>query len=132
MRNPTAFLSEEYLALVKANLNWKLRELQGPSAPISKVDGKKVIMLCSNNYLGLTNHPKIKQAAMNAIKSHGVGSGSVRAIAGNMDLHDELETRLANFKNVEASLMYISGFAANTGLIPQLAPDKEDAIVSDE
>ncbi|MHA2407063.1 MAG: glycine C-acetyltransferase, partial [Candidatus Ranarchaeia archaeon] len=96
------------------------------------VDGKKVIMLCSNNYLGLTNHPKIKQAAMNAIKSHGVGSGSVRAIAGNMDLHDELETRLANFKNVEASLMYISGFAANAGLIPQLAPDKEDAIVSDE
>ncbi|MHA2060359.1 MAG: aminotransferase class I/II-fold pyridoxal phosphate-dependent enzyme [Candidatus Ranarchaeia archaeon] len=121
MRNPTAFLSEEYLALVKANLNWRLRELQGPSSPISKVDGKKVIMLCSNNYLGLTNHPKIKQAATNAIKTHGVGSGSVRAI-----------TRLAKFKKVEASLMYISGFAANAGLIPQLAPDKKDAIVSDE
>ncbi len=132
MRDPTAFLSEEYEALVKANLNWKLKKLEGPSAPISQVEGQKVIMLCSNNYLGLTNHPKIKQAAINAITTHGAGSGSVRAIAGNMDLHEELEVRLANFKNVEASLTYISGFAVNAGLIPQLAPDKDDVIISDE
>ncbi|MEM2143357.1 MAG: 8-amino-7-oxononanoate synthase, partial [Candidatus Thorarchaeota archaeon] len=80
-RDPTSWMREEYQKLVAQNLDWKIRELQGPSAPISKVDGREVIMLCSNNYLNLTNHPKLKEAAIEAIKTHGVGSGSVRAIA---------------------------------------------------
>ena len=88
-------------------------------------------MFCSNNYLGLSNHPKLKEAAINAVRSHGAGSGSVRAIAGNMDLHVQLEERLARFKDAEASLVYQTGFAANSGLIPQLV-GKEDIIVSDE
>src|SRR5208337_1481191 len=95
------------------------------------VDGKKVLMFCSNNYLGLSNHPKLKEAAINAVRSHGAGSGSVRAIAGNMDLHVQLEKRLAKFKEAEASLVYQTGFAANSGLIPQLV-GKEDIIISDE
>ncbi len=130
-RDPTAFLKEEYEELVKQALDWRLRELQGPSSPRAMVDGKEVIMLCSNNYLGLSNHPKLKQAAINAIKTHGVGSGSVRPIAGNMDLHEELERRLAKFKGAEASLVYQTGFAANAGLIPQMA-GKGDLIISDE
>ena len=88
-------------------------------------------MLCSNNYLSLSNHPKVKRAAIAAVRSHGAGSGSVRPIAGNMDLHMELERRLAKFKEAEASLVYQTGFAANAGLIPQLA-DAGDLIVSDE
>jgi len=131
MRNPTAFLREEYDELVKNELDWKLRVLQGPSTPWCTVDGKKVLMFCSNNYLGLSNHPKLKEAAMKAIQSHGTGSGSVRPIAGNMDLHVELERRLAKFKDAEASLVYQTGFAANSGLIPQLA-GKGDLIISDE
>jgi len=130
-RDPVAFLEEEYQALVKQSLDWRLRTVQGPSSPRCMVDGKEVIMLCSNNYLGLSTHPKLKEAAINAIKTHGVGSGSVRPIAGNMDLHDELERRLAKFKNAEASLVYQTGFAANAGLIPQLA-DQGDLIISDE
>jgi len=131
VRNPTAFLAEEYQALVKSELDWKLRVLQGPSAPRCIVDGKQVLMLCSNNYLGLSNHPKVKEAAIRAVKTHGAGSGSVRPIAGTMDIHIELERRLARFKHAEASLVYQTGFAANAGLIPQLV-GKEDLIISDE
>lgn len=131
MRNPTAFLREEYGDLVKNELDWKLRTLQGPSTPWCIVDGKKVLMFCSNNYLGLSNHPKLKEAAIKAVQTHGAGSGSVRPIAGNMDMHIELEKRLAKFKHAEASLVYQTGFAANAGLIPQLA-GKGDLIISDE
>jgi len=131
VRNPTAFLSEEYRALVQNELDWKLRVLQGPSTPRCVVDGEKVLMLCSNNYLGLSTHPKVVEAAIKALKTHGAGSGSVRPIAGNMDLHIELERRLAKFKHAEASLVYQTGFAANAGLIPQLV-GKEDLIISDE
>ena len=131
MRNPTAFLREEYEELVKSELDWKLRILQGPSTPWCNVDGKKVLMFCSNNYLGLSNHPKLKEAAMKAVQTHGAGSGSVRPIAGTMDIHVELEKRLARFKHADASLVYQTGFAANAGLIPQLA-GKEDLIISDE
>jgi glycine C-acetyltransferase len=132
IRNPVQFLKDEYKQLLDSNLDWKLWVLQGPSSHRSIVNGKPVIMLCSNNYLGLSTHPKIKKAAEMAIKSHGVGSGSVRPIAGNMDLHIELEKRLAKFKGVEASLVYQTGFAVNAGLIPQLAPDNNDVIISDE
>jgi glycine C-acetyltransferase len=131
MRNPTSFLREEYQELVRNELDWKLRVLQGPSTPWCNVDGKKVLMFCSNNYLGLSNHPKLKEAAIKAVQTHGAGSGSVRPIAGTMDIHMELEKRLAKFKNAEASLVYQTGFAANAGLIQQLV-GKEDLIISDE
>ncbi len=130
-RDPVSFLAKDYQELVANELDWKLRVLEGPSTPRCIVDGKKVLMLCSNNYLGLSNHPKLKKAAIQAIKTHGAGSGSVRPIAGNMDLHIELERRLARFKDCEASLVYQTGFAANAGLIPQLA-DAGDLIISDE
>ncbi|MCK4279734.1 MAG: aminotransferase class I/II-fold pyridoxal phosphate-dependent enzyme [Candidatus Thorarchaeota archaeon] len=131
MRDPIGWMRTEYNKLVEQNFDWKIRELQGPSTPKAKVDGQDVIMLCSNNYLNLSNHPKMKKAALKAIETHGVGSGSVRAIAGTMDLHLELERRLANFKGAEASLTYSAGFACNEGLIPQLV-GKNDAIISDE
>ncbi|MBU7046460.1 MAG: glycine C-acetyltransferase [Theionarchaea archaeon] len=130
-RDSTKFLREEYQKLVDQDLNWKLRVLEGPSAPRCTVEGKKVIMLCSNNYLNLSNHPKLKEAAKKIIDTHGVGSGSVRAIAGNMDIHVEVEKALATFKRTEAALVYQTGFAANSGLIPQLV-DEGDIVVSDE
>ena len=131
MRDPVGFLKGEYDRLVENSLDWRLWTLEGPSAPECVVNGKKVIMLCSNNYLGLTNHPKVKEAAVHAIKTHGAGSGSVRAIAGTMDLHIKLEKRLAEYKHTEASLVYSAGFTANVGLIPQLV-DEGDLIISDE
>ncbi|MFA5313173.1 MAG: aminotransferase class I/II-fold pyridoxal phosphate-dependent enzyme [Methanomassiliicoccales archaeon] len=131
MRDPTSFLRLEYEELVKSDLDWKLRELQGPSTPWCVVDGRKVLMLCSNNYLSLSNHPKLKNAAIEAIRTHGAGSGSVRSIAGTMDIHLELERRLAKFKEADASLVYQTGFAVNSGLIPQLV-GKGDLIISDE
>jgi len=130
-RNSNAFLKEEYNELVKNSFDWKLRILETGSKPHSVVDGKKVIMFCSNNYLNLSNHPKIIQASIDAAKKYGAGSGSVRAIAGTMELHMEVEKRLAKFKGTESSLIYQTGFAANAGLIPQLA-GKEDVIISDE
>ena len=131
MRNPTAFLAQEYQDLVENQLDWRIRVLEGPSTAWCMVDGKKVLMLCSNNYLSLSTHPKVKEAALKAIETHGAGSGSVRPIAGTMDIHIELEKRLAKFKHAEASLVYQTGFAANAGLIPQLA-GKEDLMISDE
>ena len=130
-RNPSAFLKEEYEELVKNNFDWKLRMLETGSTPHSIVDGKKVIMLCSNNYLNLSNHPRLIQGAIDAAKKFGAGSGSVRGIAGTMKIHIEVEKRLAKFKGTEASLIYQTGFAANSGLIPQLA-GKDDIIISDE
>ena len=131
MRDPTGFLTDEYRQLVESATDWKLRVLEGASTPWCEIDGKRVLMFCSNNYLGLSNHPKLKEAAVAAVRTHGVGSGSVRPIAGNMDLHVELERRLARFKGAEASLVYQSGFATNAGLIPQLVGDG-DVVVSDE
>jgi glycine C-acetyltransferase len=131
LRDPVSFLKQEYDELVKSELDWRLRVLQGPSTPWCTVDGKKVLMFCSNNYLSLSNHPTLREAAIKAVQSHGAGSGSVRPIAGTMDLHMELEERLAKFKGAEASLVYQTGFAANAGLIPQLV-GKEDIVISDE
>ncbi|MGD2200307.1 MAG: aminotransferase class I/II-fold pyridoxal phosphate-dependent enzyme [Candidatus Bathyarchaeota archaeon] len=131
MRDSTGFLKKEYQELVDKALDWKLKTVYGASEPVSNVDGRDVIVLCSNNYLGLTNHPHLKEAALEAIRTHGVGSGAVRAISGTMDVHMELEQRLAKFKDAEASLTYPTGFMANSGLIPQLA-GKGDLIVSDE
>jgi len=131
LRDPTSFLRQEYDDMVRQELDWKLWILGGPSTPWCVVDGRRVLMFCSNNYLGLSNHPKLKQAAIKAIETHGAGSGSVRTVAGTMDLHVELEERLARFKEAEASLVFQTGFAANAGLVPQLA-GKDDLIVSDE
>ena len=131
MRDPTAFFKEEYDALVQKGFNWKLRTLQGPSQPHCVIEGKEVLMFCSNNYLNLSNHPRLKEAAVEAVRTHGAGSGSVRAIAGNMDLHLELEKAIARFKRTESALYYQTGFAVNSGLIPQLI-GKGDAIISDE
>lgn len=130
MRDPTGFLGKEYQELVDKALDWRLKQLQGASEPVTKVDGRDVLVLCSNNYLGLATHPKLRQAAIEAIEKYGIGSGAVRAISGNMDIHIELEERLAEFKGAEASLTYPTGFMANSGLIPQLV-GKEDLIISD-
>jgi glycine C-acetyltransferase len=131
MRDPTGFLAKEYQELVDKVLDWRLKTLQGPSEPLARVDGREVVILCSNNYLGLTTHPQLKRAAITAVKKYGVGSGAVRAISGSMDLHFELEKRLARFKGAEASLTYPTGFQANSGLIPQLVGEG-DLIISDE
>ncbi len=130
-RNPTAFLKEEYQELVKNNFDWKLRSLQTGSLPHSIVDGKEVIMLCSNNYLNLSNHPKLIKASCEAAKKFGAGSGSVRGIAGTMQIHLDVEKKLASFKHTESSLIYQTGFAANSGLIPQLV-GANDIVISDE
>ena len=131
MRNPTAFLKKEYDDLVEKGFDWKLRALQGPSTPHCTIEGKSLIMLCANNYLNMSNHPKVVEAALNATKTHGAGSGSVRAIAGTMDLHFELEKTIARFKRTESALYYQTGFAVNAGLIPQLV-GKGDAVISDK
>ena len=131
MRNPVSFLQKEYQELVDKALDWRLKQVQGASEPVTMVDGQEVLVLCANNYLGLSTHPKLKQAALEAIKKYGVGSGAVRAISGNMDVHVELEERLAKFKGAEASLTYPTGFMVNSGLIPQLVGDG-DIIISDE
>ena len=130
-RDPRAFLQEEYAQLVKEDLDWKIRVLSSSSGPWANISNKKVLVLCSNNYLNLTNHPLMKRAAIDAVEKYGVGSGSVRAIAGTMSSHIELEKSLASFKRTEASLVYATGFAANAGLIPQLAVEG-DIIISDE
>jgi glycine C-acetyltransferase len=130
-RNAKAFLKAEYDDLVSKNLDWKLRILESGSTPHSVVDGKKVLMLCSNNYLNLSNHPRLVKGAIDAAKKYGAGSGSVRAIAGTMKLHIEVEKKLAKFKRTESALIYQTGFAANAGLIPQLVGEG-DIIISDE
>ena len=129
MRDSIAFLGEEYGKLVKKNLEWKMMNLQGPSLPYPKVNGRRMLMLCSNNYLNLSNHPKLKEGALRAIEKYGVGPGAVRPIVGNMEIHEELEEKLADFKGTEASLVYQSGFTVNSGLIPQLM-GKGDIIVN--
>ncbi len=131
-RDPSSFFVTEMEEIRSAGREWVHRKLEGASDTVCNVEGKEVIMLCSNNYLGLSNHPKMKEAAIQAVKTHGVGSGSVRAIAGNMDLHVQLEERLAEFKEQKAGFVTSAGFTANEGIIPQLAPDKNDIILSDE
>ncbi|MDI6707835.1 MAG: glycine C-acetyltransferase [Candidatus Thermoplasmatota archaeon] len=131
MKSQTAFLKEEYEELVRKDWDWKLLTLESASDARTVINGKEVVMLCSNNYLGLCNHPKLKEAAIKATEKYGVGSGAVRPIAGTMTLHSELEDKIAEFKRTEAALYYQSGFVANSGLIPQLV-DKGDIIISDE
>lgn len=130
-RDPTAFLKDEYMELVKKDLDWEHLKLESKSTPEAIVEGEKVIMLCSNNYLNLSGHPYLIEKAVEYAKEYGAGSGSVRAIAGNMDIHEDLEHRLAEFKEQEAVMITQTGYAANSGVIPQLAPSSEDVIISD-
>ncbi len=129
--NYNDFFKKEVDSLKEKGLDWKIRVLQGKSIPHSKVDGKNTLILCSNNYLNLSSHPKLVEAGINALKSHGAGSGSVRAIAGTMDLHKKLEEKISEFKETEDSLYFQTGYAANAGLIPSLMA-KGDLIISDE
>ncbi len=109
----------------------KLRVVNGEEKAVCNIDGKEVINLSSNNYLGLTTHPKLREAAIRAIETHGVGTAAVRTIIGTMDLHQQLEERLAVFKHTEATLMFQSGFTSNVGIIQALM-EEGDAIISDE
>ena len=112
-------------------LIWNRRILSTASVPRAVVDGNSVLILCSNNYLGLTTHPRLKKAAIDAINLYGVGSGSVRTIAGNMDIHEKLEHKISTYKRCESALIFPTGFAANSGSIPQLT-NENDVIISDE
>jgi glycine C-acetyltransferase len=129
--DPLAYLGEQ-LNEFRANGTYqRLRELQGPCEPISRYDGKEVINLASNNYLGLANHPKLKEAAIAAIGKFGAGTGAVRTISGTLDMHMELERRIAAFKHVEACVVFQSGYTANAGTVSAVL-GKEDHIISDE
>jgi glycine C-acetyltransferase len=129
--NPLQFLDEAMEQIRADGLYRRLRILAGEQKPESVFDGREVINLSSNNYLGLTTHPKLREAALRAVKELGVGSGSVRTIAGTMDLHMELERRIAAFKKTEASVVFQSGFTANAGTVSAIL-GKEDLILSDE
>ena len=132
MPGDQTWMKEKYSNLVEQGLDWKLRALETASEPRCIVDGRSNIMLCANNYLNLTTHDKVVNAMVEATKKYGAGSGSVRAIAGNMQLHEDLETTIAEFKGVEAALTYSAGYTANVGLIPTLVENKQDLIISDE
>lgn len=125
------WLDDELDSLHKSGLYNHIRTLGSPQGSWLVVDGKRVLNFCSNNYLGLANHPRITAAAKAAIDKYGVGPGAVRTIAGTMSLHVELDKRLAAFKGVDSAITFQSGFTANTGTIPALV-GKEDAIFSDE
>src|SRR5487761_1679581 len=125
------YLAGELQKLREQGLYQKLRILKGEQLPVARFDGKEVINLSSNNYLGLTTHPKLRQRAMEAIRKFGVGSGAVRTIAGTMAIHMELEEKIASFKNVEASVVFQSGFTANAGTVAAII-GPEDLIISDE
>jgi len=130
-RPQLSYLGEQLNELKKKGTHFRLRVLEDEQAPVCTFDGKKVINLASNNYLGLTTHPKLRQAAIEAMKKYGVGSGAVRTIAGTMKIHMELEEKIARFKNVEASVVFQSGFAANAGTVAAVL-GKDDFIISDE
>ncbi len=129
--NPLSYLTDQLADLKQKGTYFRLRVLEDEQAPVCTFDGRKVINLASNNYLGLTTHPKLREAALEATRRYGVGSGAVRTIAGTMGLHMELEEKIARFKNVEASVVFQSGFAANAGTVSAIL-GKEDFIISDE
>ncbi|MBN2147409.1 MAG: glycine C-acetyltransferase [Anaerolineales bacterium] len=131
MTDKLQWIQDEIQNLKDAGLYNRIRTLGSPQGAWLVVDGKQVLNFCSNNYLGLANHPRIVQAAQEMVKKYGVGPAAVRSIAGTMEIHLELERRLAAFKGVEAAITFQSGFTANLGTIPALV-GKEDAIFSDE
>jgi glycine C-acetyltransferase len=131
MTEKLQWIEDELQSLREAGLFNRIRTLSSPQGAWLVVDGKRVLNFCSNNYLGLANHPRMVQSAKESVQKYGVGPAAVRTIAGTMDLHLQLEERLARFKGVEAAITFQSGFTANLGTIPALV-GKEDAIFSDE
>jgi len=129
--NPLSYLTGQLNDLKSKGTHFRLRVLEDEQAPVCTFDGKKVINLASNNYLGLTTHPKLREAALAATRKYGVGSGAVRTIAGTMKIHMELEEKIARFKNVEACVVFQSGFAANAGTVSAVL-GKDDFIISDQ
>src|ERR1700739_3869108 len=129
--NPLSFLTDQLDELKAKGTHFKLRVLEDEQAPECTFDGKRVINLASNNYLGLTTHPKLREAALDAHRKYGVGSGAVRTIAGTMKIHMDLEEKIARFKNSEACVVFQSGFAANAGTVSAVL-GKDDFIVSDQ
>src|SRR6202140_1249880 len=129
--NPLSYLTDQLNDLKAKGTHFRLRVLEDEQEPVCTFDGKKVINLASNNYLGLTTHPKLREAAIDATRKYGVGSGAVRTIAGTMRIHMDLEEKIARFKNVEACVVFQSGFAANAGTVSAIL-GKEDFILSDE
>src|ERR1700745_3137302 len=128
--NPLSYLTDQLNELKSKGTHFKLRVLEDEQAPECTFDGKHVINLASNNYLGLTTQPKLREAALEATRKYGVGSGAVRTIAGTMKIHMELEEKIAHFKNVEACVVFQSGFAANAGTVSAVL-GKDDFIISD-
>jgi glycine C-acetyltransferase len=129
--NPLSYLTEQLNELKTEGTYFRLRVLEDEQAPECTFDGKRVINLASNNYLGLTTHPKLREAALEATRKYGVGSGAVRTIAGTMKIHMQLEEKIARFKNVEACVVFQSGFAANAGTVSAVL-GKDDFIISDQ
>jgi glycine C-acetyltransferase len=130
-QNPLAYLDAELTELQRQGLSRPLRVLDGAQAAHTSVDHRSVVNLSSNNYLGLTTHPTLRARALEALETFGVGTGSVRTIAGTMAIHMELERRLAAFKHTEAAVVFQSGFTANAGTVSSLL-GRDDVIVSDE
>jgi glycine C-acetyltransferase len=129
--DPLAFLNTELDTLKEQKLYRHLRILEDEQKAHTTIDHKSVVNLSSNNYLGLTTHPRLREAALKAIDEYGVGTGSVRSIAGTMDIHMELERKLAEFKKTEKVVVFQSGFAANAGTVAAILT-KEDVVISDE
>ena len=130
-RSQLAYLGDQLNELRKKGTAFTLRVLEDAQAPECTFDGKRVINLASNNYLGLTTHPKLREAALEAVRKFGVGSGAVRTVSGTMSIHMELEEKIARFKNVEACVVFQSGFTANAGTVSAIL-GKGDFIISDE
>src|SRR5476649_2600092 len=130
-RDPLDYLSRELDSLKQQGLYRHLRILEGEQSHKTTFDHRQVVNLSSNNYLGLTTHPRLREKALEAIRTLGVGSGSVRTIAGTMQIHMDLERRLAEFKKTEAAVVFQSGFAANAGTVAAILT-KDDVVVSDE
>ena len=131
MPGDMTWMKTRFDELSEKSLLWEPLTLESPNQPRCQMNGKPTIMLSANNYLNLTTHPKVKQAMLDATMKYGVGSGSVRAIAGTMDIHLEAERKVAEFKGVEASLIYSAGYTVNVGLIPALVTGPQDVIISD-
>ncbi|MGA7852147.1 MAG: glycine C-acetyltransferase [Candidatus Acidiferrales bacterium] len=131
IRPQLQYLHDALEDLKAKHLYFKLKVLEGEQKPIANFDGKEVINLSSNNYLGLTTHPKLRRAAIDATRKFGVGSGAVRTIAGTMKMHMDLEEQIARFKKVEACVVFQSGFTANAGTVSAIL-GKDDLVISDE
>ncbi len=131
IKSSLEYISEEIRQLKRSNLERRLRLIESAQRPEIILNGRKVINLCSNNYLGLANSQYLKKAAIDAIKKYGIGSCASRLISGNMVLHEELETRIARYKKADCALLFNSGYHANIGIVPAIVTEG-DLVLSDE